>query len=219
MVSEKFRKKACVIWDEILRHPFLRELKEGTLPKESFRFFVAQDYIFLKDMSKSLGYMASKAMDNDSKDFLLNMKQSSETIEVDGIIKLGSILGGIDFNKVWYAPTCYAYTRHLLYTASSKSFFESIAAVAPCYWSYMMIGDALEGSPDKIYDEWIKTYRSQEYKTLISKFIDIMNKAGERSPEKMNEAMNAFLISSEYEYMFWEMAYKKEGWFHNFDLK
>ncbi|MBC7112890.1 MAG: thiaminase II [Candidatus Methanomethyliales bacterium] len=218
MISKVFRERADHIWKSIIGHPFLEELRRGTLPKESFKFFIAQDFLFLQCMIKCLGIMEAKATDEDSRKLISDMKRSSESVEIEGLKRLGERLGGIDFSRVEYAPTCYAYTRHLLYTASLGSFVESVSAITPCYWSYMEIGEALKESPDPLYDDWIKTYISKEYQDLVSKIIEALDRAARGAPEEAIAAsMKAFLISSEYEYMFWDMAYRKEKWVHPLD--
>ncbi|MGQ9759898.1 MAG: thiaminase II [Candidatus Methanomethylicaceae archaeon] len=220
MTSRYFRKMADHIWKSIFKHPFLQELREGTLPKNTFKFFISQDYLFLKDIITCLGIIASKAMDDSAKNLLLDMKRASETVEIDALVKLGDELGGINFTEVEYAPTCYAYTRHLFYTASLGSFLEAISSMAPCYWSYMEIGDKLGGSRDRFYDDWIKTYRSEEYRSLVSKILEVVDRAIEGSQqESIRQAMRTFMISSVYEYMFWDMAYKRESWIIGMDTK
>ncbi|MDH5810898.1 MAG: thiaminase II [Candidatus Methanomethylicaceae archaeon] len=216
MISKVFRERADPIWRSILKHPFLEGLKTGTLPKESFKFFVAQDFLFLQCMIKCLKITETKATDNYSKRLISSMRSSSEGVEMESLSRLADRLGGINFKAVEYAPTCYAYTRHLLCTASLGSFVEAMAAITPCYWSYMEIGEHLQSSPDPIYDGWIKTYISKEYKDLVSEILGVLDRAGiGQSEESINAAMKAFLVSSEYEYMFWDMAHNREKWRHD----
>jgi len=42
--SAQLQEAAQPIWDQILRHPYLQELRSGTLPLETFRFYVQQEY-------------------------------------------------------------------------------------------------------------------------------------------------------------------------------
>ena len=41
--SEELRIEAEPIWRKIFNHPFLKEIKDGTLPLETFRYYLAQD--------------------------------------------------------------------------------------------------------------------------------------------------------------------------------
>lgn len=35
------------LWDEYIRHPFVVQLGEGTLPRKSFEHYISQDYHYL----------------------------------------------------------------------------------------------------------------------------------------------------------------------------
>ena len=41
------------IYDDILAHPFLRGLTDGTLTEERFRFYVLQDVLYLRDYARA----------------------------------------------------------------------------------------------------------------------------------------------------------------------
>ncbi len=43
--SEQLRVEAEPIWRKIFDHPFLKEIKNGTPPLETFRYYLAQDYL------------------------------------------------------------------------------------------------------------------------------------------------------------------------------
>ena len=45
------RLHACVqdIWPRYLSHPFVMQMADGTLPMEKFRYYMLQDYLYLKD--------------------------------------------------------------------------------------------------------------------------------------------------------------------------
>ena len=42
--SEQLRQEAEPIWKAIFAHPFLKEIKDGTLPLETFQYYLGQDY-------------------------------------------------------------------------------------------------------------------------------------------------------------------------------
>ena len=42
------------LWQELHRHPFLRELADGTLAPERFRFFLEQDIFFLPELARAV---------------------------------------------------------------------------------------------------------------------------------------------------------------------
>src|SRR4029077_5505327 len=49
------------IYAAILRHPFLRGLTDGSLPRESFRFYAVQDALYLRDFARGLSLAAARA--------------------------------------------------------------------------------------------------------------------------------------------------------------
>src|SRR5713101_1582669 len=49
------------IYAEILAHPFVRGLTDGSLPREAFRFYAVQDALYLRDFARSLSIAAARA--------------------------------------------------------------------------------------------------------------------------------------------------------------
>jgi thiaminase (transcriptional activator TenA) len=61
--THAIRAKAQPIWDCELKHPFVRGLGDGTLPIDRFRFYLAQDYVFLIEYCRVFALGAAKARD------------------------------------------------------------------------------------------------------------------------------------------------------------
>jgi len=72
------------------------------------------------------------------------------------------------------------------------------------------VGELMESNKNEIYREWIKTYTSQEYIELTNKLIKTFDKYAGR--EDYDRLKRAFITSSRYEWMFWDMSYKMEKW-------
>src|SRR5213595_2095410 len=49
------------IYAAILRHPFLRGLTDGSLPRESFQFYAVQDALYLREFARALSLAAARA--------------------------------------------------------------------------------------------------------------------------------------------------------------
>jgi thiaminase/transcriptional activator TenA len=122
-----------------------------------------------------------------------------------------------ELRKTQASPTTLAYTRHLIRTAFSGGVGEIASALLPCMWGYCEIGQALyaRGIPKRqpLYARWIEMYNSPEFAELaawLRSFIDrVASRTGRQELEKMEQA---FLLSSQYEYMFWDAAYRMEEW-------
>ncbi len=214
--SDALREEASHIWEKIFEHPFLAEMGEGNLPLEKFRFYAKQDYAYLVDFACCLGLAGAKADDLETMRALADLFRASLTVEIE---MLEGLCGRIsippeELIEVEAAPTNFAYTRHLLHIAYSGTVGEIMASMLPCMWSYQLIGERLVGKTEHpIYSEWCITYASKEYADLVAWFRSLTDRCAEEAGEAEKERMRRhFVLSSRYEYMFWEMAYNEEEW-------
>ncbi len=217
--SNHLRKLAKSIWEAQLRHPFVVALGKGTLPARKFRYYILQDARFLEDLSRVFAAAAQKAPDADSR--LRFAKLAEETVTVERSLHES-------YGKQWkltqkemaavpMAPTNYAYTRHMLAVAQSGTATEITVVALPCAWIYCVVGRHLLRSglpkPDHPYRDWLLLYASPEFAEVqewLRKKVDAWAKtAGSAERKRMEEA---FVTSSRYEWMFWEMAWKEEQW-------
>ena len=205
------------IWTAILAHPFLRELGEGTLPLERFLYFIRQDYLYLFDFARVLCVGGSKAEDLDTLEMFA--KHAANTVAVERAMhsafaqRLGLSLE--DLSKSERTPSTQAYTRHLLAVAREGTLAETVAAVLPCYWIYWEVGQHLSQyrPPEAIYQEWIKAYGSEKFADLVGQQLGLVDRLGARAPAHERARMTEhFLLSSRYEYLFWDAAYRLASW-------
>jgi thiaminase (transcriptional activator TenA) len=112
-------------------------------------------------------------------------------------------------------PTNYAYTNHLLAAVERKSFAEGLAAMLPCYWIYWEVGKELKkrGSKNADYQRWIDQYSGESYADTVNLVLRMMNTEADRVTAAVRgSAKDLFVISSRYEYQFWDMAWREEKW-------
>jgi thiaminase/transcriptional activator TenA len=217
--SDELREEVAPLWERIFTHPFLVEMGTAKLPLEKFRFYVKQDYPFLTEFARCLGIAAAKAGDRETMRIFSSLLNASLTVEAEMLESLGEKLEIplSDLRSSELAPTNMAYTRHLLYVAYSGTVGEIIAALLPCMWTYQEIGERLGESEalrgHAIYSEWCATYRSKEYIDLVKWYRDLADRFASESGSSVRMKMRShFLLSSRYEYMFWDMAYRIETW-------
>lgn len=217
--SDRLRGAAAHIWERILVHPFLLELGEARLPLDKFRFYVKQDYAYLMEFARCLGIATAKVEDRETMHTLASLLNACFTVEVERLEELGGKLGIAPNNlrTAEPAPINMAYTRHLLYVAYSGTVGEIMASMLPCMWSYQEIGERRGGGTALrehiIYSDWFATYRSQEYIDLVVLYRNLVDRFASESGTSVRGRMRGhFILSSRYEYMFWDMAYGKETW-------
>ena len=201
----------------VLAHPFLSGLSDGSLERESFVFYVVQDAHYLREYARALSVAAARAPREE--DIAMFARHAAEAIEVERSLHeaffrdLG--LNEEDVRRTEVAPTCLAYTSYLLATAYGGSFPDLLGAVLPCYWIYWEVGKTLleQGSPDPLYRRWIDTYGGEEFAEVVRAVLSLADRIGpELSAAERSRAARHFAVTARYEWMFWDMGYRREGW-------
>jgi len=217
--SNHLRQLAKPIWDAQLRHPFVIALGNGTLPEGKFKYYILQDARFLSDLARVFSAGALRAPDSESA--LRFTKLAEETSVVEHSLHEGYgtkwKMSPAQMTSVPMAPTTYAYTRHMLTVAASGSAAEITVVALPCAWIYCVVGQHLfkNGPPPKShpYRDWLMLYASPEFakvqRWMRQKVDEWAKTASKGEKQRMEEA---FMISSRYEWMFWEMAWNEEAW-------
>ena len=205
------------VYDAILAHPFLTGLTDGSLPHDAFAFYVVQDAIYLHGYAQALAAVASRAPTPSQGEMFA--RHAADAIAVEKTLH-GSLLTdlGIDPERAEQAepaPTNLAYTSYLLAAVGNGSYAEGVGAVLPCYWIYWEVGKELlrRGSPDPRYRRWIDTYGSEEFGAVVQAVIDVTDEMGPGlGAAERARVHRHFRNTSRYEWMFWDMGYRKEAW-------
>jgi len=205
------------VYDAILAHPFLTGLTDGSLPHDAFAFYVVQDAIYLHGFARALAAVASRAATPAQAG--LFAQHAADALAVEKTLH-GSLLAGLGIDPVVAeqaepAPANLAYTSYLLAAATTGSFAEGVGAVLPCYWIYWEVGKELlrRGSPEPRYRQWIDMYGSEEFGAVVRAVIDVTDELGPGlgAPER-DLVHRHFRTTSRYEWMFWDMGYRREAW-------
>tara|TARA_B110000263_G_C15267558_1_gene491861 strand:+ start:641 stop:1309 length:669 start_codon:yes stop_codon:yes gene_type:complete len=203
----------------IMAHPFTTGIGNGTLEKESFKFFIEQDYLFLLEYSKILALATAKSpnystMSSFSK--LLEETLNSEILLHIGYCKkLGITLE--DLQTTQPAPAMESYTNFLVKIAYEGEFSEIIAALLPCMLTYAEIGLELKQNNiennDPLYNEWIEMYSDPEFVDLAHWLRDLVNTiASHSSQSQIKKMKKAYIDSCRFELEFWTMSLNKTTW-------
>lgn len=201
----------------IMELPFNRELAAGTLSRERFQHYMIQDALYLEQYSRALAVAAAKAPDADAMQRFAHAAE--EALVVERALHGGFFEAfGIDPNQAAAAepsPTCYGYTNFLLSVAHVGSYEELVAAILPCFWIYWDVGNqiAKEAVADNPYQAWIDTYSDPGFGEAVDAVIAITDRTAATSTDARREAMlRAFKRSTQYEWMFWDSAYRLADW-------
>ncbi len=205
------------IYSAILVHPFLTGLTDGSLPHDAFAFYVVQDALYLRRYAHALAAVASRAPDTAGTEMFA--RHAADVVAVEQALH-NSLLADLAIDPASAdvaeaAPTTLAYTSYLLATIRGGSYAEGVGAVLPCYWIYWEVGKELlrRGSPDPRYQRWIDMYGGEEFGDIVRAVLAVTDELGPGlAPHERARVHRHFRTTSRYEWMFWDMGYRKESW-------
>lgn len=216
--TERLRQKAAGIWEAQHQHPFVRGIGDGTLSLERFKFWLRQDYVFLIEYARLLALAAARSPDLEMmRRFATMLKETVETeMNLHRAYAAEFGIGCEELERELPAPATRGYTDFLLRVGATGDFSELAAVLLPCMWAFSEIGLRLAAQPapsDQRYAKWIAMYSSREFADLAQWCRDLLDSLATGLPERdLQKLESAFLTSSRYEWQFWEMAWKMEGW-------
>lgn len=217
-LTEHMLAAARPAWDAQLAHPFVRGLGDGSLPPATFERWVRQDYLYLKEFARVFAWAAARA------DRLASMSWYASVLDLTLNTEMGlhrayaarfGISGEeLELEEMW--PTTRAYTDFLVRTAAGGDMADLLAALLPCAWGYVWIGERLaegERPADGRYADWIDQYASAEFREAAEWLrAETERVAGPVDPERRRRLVDLFVLSSRYELRFWEMCWSGESW-------
>ena len=174
-VFERLKATCPEAWAASTGHAFVRGLGDGSLAEPCFRWYLAQDYLFLIHFARAYALAAFKS------DNLDDLRQASATLDalINGEMQLhlkycaGWGLTERDMAALPEAEQNLAYTRYVLERGLSGDLLDLLVALAPCVLGYGEIGQALLADPatrleDNPYRDWIEVYGGSEYQEVAT---------------------------------------------------
>lgn len=218
-LSERLRASVLALWQRQLEHPFVVALGNGSLPQENFEFYIRQDALFLDVLSKTFAYAVGKTDNHGEMEQFGRYILNTLLVEADLHRRYGERFGLTpdEMAATRLAPINYAYTRHLLAVATTGTLPEILTATLPCAWIYAEIGRhfAAEGAPtaEHPYADWLATYAAPDFDE-VERWIRERLDSYAASLKSTEEArlFEIFRVSTCYEWLFWDMAWKLEAW-------
>lgn len=212
--SEQTWKTIEPIYESILKMPFIEEMSDGSLSKEKFQFYMAQDSLYLAHFGRTLALIGAKLYD--IKDALSYIRFAENAIVVENALHESYFKDFDISDKGSIQPACHHYIHFLKSTAALEAVEVAMAATLPCFWIYKKAGDYIynnqhiENNP---YQRWIDTYGGDEFAVAVQNAITICDKAAEHTTPEIRRRMTAaFITASRMEYDFWNAAYNLRVW-------
>lgn len=205
------------VFKQILEHPFVTGLTDGSLPMDSFAYYVAQDAHYLHDYARALATVAAKAPNEAVVAMFAAHAQGAIEVEKQLHAGFARDLAATQAQafSAPVSPTTLAYTSYLFRVCSQGDFAQALSAVLPCYWIYAEVGAVLapQSSPQPLFARWIETYGGEEFAAIVAAVLDVVDAVGDSASAAQVGAMREHVLTtSKYEWMFWDAGFRRETW-------
>ena len=171
---DRLKADASEDWRGYAEHAFVRGLGDGSLPRQCFRHYLVQDYLFLIQFARAYALAAYKAPDLTG----LRHATSAQNAILDETrlhVRLAGEWGAseTDLANATEARATVAYTRFVLDAGMRGDLLDLMTALSPCVVGYAEIGAALAKSPSGLtegnpYRGWIAEYAGAAYQEVAS---------------------------------------------------
>lgn len=158
---------------EVLANPFVRGVGDGSLNRDLFACYIAQDAFFLESFARAYGLALARSSDTATlltfADLLAGVRQEL------GLHASYAASWGIEMAGVEPAAATLAYTEFLLATAATGDLGVVCAAMTPCMRLYAHIGTTLDAGTAGPYAQWVQTYAApgfEEVAALLERLLD-----------------------------------------------
>ncbi|MBI3951822.1 MAG: TenA family protein [Acidobacteria bacterium] len=209
---QQLLQRAEPVWKMMLDHRFLAETAAGTIARETFANWMKQDYLFARGAVPFLSILSAKAPVQYSKSL------SDALVAIHQELALFERMArehDVSFESIAMSPTCHAYVQFLVATAYGRSFAEGFAVLYGAEKAYLdswtwVKEHQQEESPWKAF---INNWTSDAFRGYVDWLAATLDTLAEEASKSVREAMTElFLLSGQYEILFWEMAAAGETW-------
>jgi thiaminase/transcriptional activator TenA len=216
--SRGLKERAAKVWEEGYNHPFVQELGRGTLDREKFKFYLLQDYQYLLQYAKVFAIAAVKS---DTEELMANFSTTQYAILAHEMNVHREYMAGFGVTReemLAVKPSLYnnAYTANMIAHGQTGGLAEILAAVFPCAWTYADYAKRLKEQyaanlEGNFYKTWIENYAGDEFSHSFEWFYGALDNLVSNMTDRQREKITEIFISSvEFEYLFWDMAYKRQ---------
>lgn len=205
------------IWSQYHVHPFVLGIRDGTLDREKFRYYIIQDYLYLMDYARTFAVGVAKARSKETANLFaqyIAVMNGELDVHSGYMGKLGITQEEVETAK--QSLDSLSYTSYMLRVAYEDGEAEILTAILSCAYSYeviakKMVADAPDSVNDPFYGDWIRGYASERYAGENAVLLDILEKLTEQYTEsQLDHLKEIFVACSRYELAFWEMSWNRK---------
>ena len=198
-------------YQDILAHPFVVGLGDGSLPEAVFVRYLLDDAHYLASYARTLAVIASRMPTTAGVGLFAGFAQGAVVAERE---LHRSILEprGIDPDAPGVAgesPACAAYTGFLARAATTAPVEVAAGAVLPCFRVYLEVGRALVGQRHEThpYAAWIDTYEGDVFAEAVAGAERAVDELAAAAPHQQQAMLAAYERATDLEWRFWDQAW------------
>lgn len=199
------------LWDAMLHHPFVQELANGTLAPERFAFWVQQDYLFVREALKARGLAIARAPDEEIRRALIEnaVALRRELDLFESYARAHDIALAVE-----PAPVCLGYAAYRQAAAALGTFPEFLAGTWAAEKAYLDTWSAVkQAGTAAAYQRWIENWTAPGFVSWVAWLEETLARLVDGLPESERAGVRAaFVTTARFEYLFWDMAYRREHW-------
>ncbi|MCV7282201.1 TenA family protein [Mycolicibacterium flavescens] len=187
---------------EVLANPFVQGIGDGSLDRDLFAGYIAQDAFFLESFARAYGLAIARSADTDS---LLSFAELLNGVREELRLHASYAASwGIDMAGVVPATATLAYTEFLLATAATADLAVVCAAMTPCMRLYAHVGTCLDADAAGPYAQWVQTYADPGFDEVASVLERLLDRLGDDTPA----VRTAYRRAMRLELAFFDAAFK-----------
>ncbi|KAK5128397.1 hypothetical protein LTR85_003065 [Meristemomyces frigidus] len=202
-------------WHQYTHHEFVQRMGDGTLPPETFKYYMIQDYLYLIHFARAnslAGYKAKTLDDIAGAAKIVTHIRHEINLHINECKEFG--LTQADMEKCEESQACTAYTRYVLDIGQSEDWLALQISLLPCLLGYGAIARRLHElqsthppkEPNR-YLTWINNYIADDYTAAVEEGSALIEKhAMKQSPSRVEELVAIFIHATKMEAGFWDMA-------------
>ncbi|KXH28904.1 phosphomethylpyrimidine kinase [Colletotrichum simmondsii] len=209
------------VWKTFVYHPFVMAMGDGTLPMESFKQYLIQDYLYLVHFARAnalASYKAKSIADISAGATIVNHITREMSLHIDYCKGFGITVPEIEATEEHQGKSyltihtaCTAYTRYVLDVGVSEDWIALQMALAPCLLGYGAVAKQLHGDvktkrEENTYWKWIENYVADDYVGAVKTGSELIERhAALQSPSSIERLIKIFIHGTKMEIGFWEM--------------
>lgn len=203
-LAEQLWAENADVVSEVLDNPFVRGIGDGSLDRDLFAGYIAQDAFFLESFARAYGLALSRSPDTATlltfADLLAGVREEL------GLHASYAASWGIDMAGVEPAAATLAYTEFLLATAATGDLGVVCAAMTPCMRLYAHIGATLHADAAGPYAQWVQTYADPGFEAVAA----LLERLLDQHARDLTAARVAYRRAMQLELAFFDAALRRD---------